>query len=490
MDEQVTGADRLAAVLDQADARTFAKNVGDAELVKASQAAAAVVQSVYDLAEIAQVPKLREDWLKMYSRHVWTYAGIFAIASTIAKLPRQLVKVNRTTGDRETIGDHLLTQLLDYPNPQTTGYDWLEMVVIHLESCGNSYSEIGYEKSEVKRGVLTLRKGRKPMELWALRPDYLTPIPRKDGGGVDHWEFQVKKWGRKKQFTVDRILPFGYADPTNPLFGMGSLEPATDDLRQDLAMVKWNLDFFEHGLTPQGVFRTDQTLQPYQAKEVAEQIREFLLGNQRRVLVLGKGLTWETVSTDPKDVEFLAGRAENRQAVLAALGVPPVKVGLLEHAKYDNYRLQAEAFHRDTILPKLRKIEGALDSFLLPRYPDLVRTPQVDWRFEFDTEELLAEDEDKVTDRVLRKLERGLLTLNEALTEMGHDPLEDDDLGDMRIIDRRFMPLGDLAVGAAGPEPGLEEAEQGVIKAIREHEDHLDEIVEEKIRRALEERGV
>ena len=490
MDEQTTGADRLAAVLDRADEKTFAKNVGDADLVKASQAAAAIVQSVYDLQEVSQVPRLREDWLKLYSRHVWTYAGIFAIASTIAKLPRQLVKVVRATGDRETVGDHGVTQLIDYPNPQTTGYDWLEMVVIHLESCGNSYSEIGYETREVKRRSTTLRKSRVPKELWCVRPDYLTPVPRKDGGGVDHWEFQVKKWSRKKIFKPDQILPFGYADPTNSQFGMGSLEPVTDDLRQDLAMLKWNLDFFEHGLTPQGVFHTDQTLQPYQAKEIAEQIREFLMGGQRRVLVLGKGLEWETVSTNPKDVEFLAGRAENRQAVLAALGVPPVKVGLLEHAKYDNYRLQAEAFHRDTILPKLRKIEGALDLFLLPRYPDLVRTPAVDWKFEFDAEELLAEDEDKITDRVLRKLERGLLTLNEALTELGHDPLEDEALGDMRIVDSRFVPLEQLVNGGMGPENSLETAEEGVIKAIRTHEEHLDEIIEEKVRRALEERGV
>jgi len=487
MDES-TGPGRLADELDQRDAEAFAKNVGDADLVKASQAAAVIVQSMYDLSEIARVPHLREEWLKMYTRHTWVYSGIFAIASTIARLPRLLVKVNRDTGDRETVGDHAVTQLLEYPNPQTTGYDWLEMAVIHLESCGNAYSEIDYETQEVKQGERTLSRKREPKALWSVRPDYLTPIPRKDGGGIDHWVFQVKKWSRKKEFAVDQILPMGYADPMSPLFGMGSLQPATDDLRQDLAMVKWNLDFFEHGLTPQGAFRTDKTLQPWQAKEVAEQIREFLLGPQRRVLVLGKGLEWQTISTDPKDVEFLAGRAENRQAVLAALGVPPVKVGLLEHAKYDNYRLQAEAFHRDTVLPKLRKIEGALNLFLLPRYPGLQRTPKVDWRLEFDVEELLAEDEDKLTDRVLKKLERGLLTIDEALLELGHDPLEDEELGETRIIDKRFVPLESVAGGL--PETGLEGAEDDVLDAMRQHDENLGEVIEEKIAKALEARGV
>ena len=490
--KDTTGAARTADQLDARDLAAFSKNVGDIDLVKASQAAALVVQSLYEPIEMIESPKLREDWLAMYRKHVWTYAGIFAISSTIARLPRQLVKVNRATGDRETEGAHDVLLLLDYPNPQTTGYDWLEMEVIHLEACGNAYSEITYETRSVTstKSGRAVRKSRTPKELWSIRPDYLVPIPRKDGGGTDHWEFQTKKWGRRKRFEVDQILPMGYADPMDSLFGMGSLQPATDDLRQDVAMARWNLDFFSHGLTPQGVFRTDKTLMAYEAKEIAEQIREFLLGNQRRVLVLGKGLEWEAVSTEAKDVEFLAGRAANREAVLAALGVPPVKVGLLEHAKYDNYRLQAEAFHRDTILPKLRKIEGALDLFLLPRYPDLQRTPAVDWKFEFDASELLAEDEDKLTDRVLRKLERGLLTINEALAELGQDTIEDEAVAALRMVDSRLVPLESL-IGSMGlPETGLEGAEQEVIKAIRRHEEHLDEVIEEKVRLVLESREV
>lgn len=482
-----TLANRAADALDERDAAAFRKNVGDVNLVKASQAAALVVQSMYDPVEMIQAPRLREDWLQMYRRHVWTYAGIFAIASTIAQLGRRLLRTDSASGAAEAVPDHDVLRLLDRPNPQTTGYDWMEMTVIHLEACGNAYSEIAYETREIKRRDTgrVLRKISRPAELWTIRPDYLTPMPRKDGGGVDRWLFQVKKWGRKKEFASDQILPFGYADPVDPLFGMGSLQPVTDDLRQDVAMAGWNLDFFSHGLTPQGVFRTDKTLQVHEATEVAEQIREFLTGGKRRVLVLGKGLTWETVSAAAKDVEFLAGRAANREAVLAALGVPPVKVGLLEHAKYDNYRLQSEAFARDTILPKLRKIEGALNLFLLPRYPDLARTPVASWRLEFDADELLAEDVDKVTDRVVQLFERGLLTLNEALAELGRDPVEDEELGGLRVMDGRLVPLSTL-VGGGLPETGLEKAGDEVLRAIRAHEEHLDELVAEKVREALE----
>ena len=468
--------------LNEAELAVLEENVDDVSLAKASQAAAIVASAVYESIEGIGKPKDREEWLELYRKHVWTYAGIFAISSTIAKLPRTLVKITRATGDREAILEHDLLALLDYPNPETTGYDWMERGVIHLESCGNAYSEVVYGTEETRQAGKTVKATSKPTELWSIRPDRLTPYPKKDGNGIDYWEFQLKKYAKKKVFQPNEILPWSYIDPMQTLFGMGSLQPAIDDLRQDVAMAAWNLDFFENGLTPQGIFRTDQTLQMHQAEDIAKQVKEFLLGG-RRVLILGKGMEWQTVSTDPKDTDFLAGRQENRGAVLAALGVPPVKVGLLDNAKYDNYRLQSTAFYQDTILPKLRKIEGAIDLFLIPQYADLGRTPQVDWKFEFDTTELLAEDEDLLTDRIIKQLRHGLLTIDEALEELNHDAIGGE-TGEMRMIDKALIPLD--RIGDATGLNSLEAAEDEVVDIVRRHEEHMGEMIEEEVRKALE----
>ena len=471
-------------LLEKEELDVFKKNVSDTDLIKASQAAAILVESMHTPIDGLEPPKDREEWLNIYRRHVWSYAGIFAIASTVARLGRRLVRVDRVTKDREEVADHDLLMLLDYPNPETTGYDFFEKGMIYLESCGNAYSEVVLGGQEVQQAGKTVKAVQTPRELWSVRPDFIKPVPSPDGKGIERWTYQAKKWGRKKTFEKNEILPWSYSNPLDAYFGLGSLEPAMDDLRQDVAMAAWNLDFFSNGMTPQGVFTTDQSLQPYQAKDIADQVREFLLGG-RRVLVLGKNMKWQTVSVEPKDVDFLKGRDENRQSVLAALGVPPVKVGLLEHAKYDNYRLQSEAFHRDTILPKLRKIEGAMDLFLLPQFPDLRRTPKVDWRFEFESEELLSEDEDVLTDRVVKRLRHGLLTINEALEELGEEAVEDEAVGNLRLVDRALVPLSELAAGTADLNE-LEKAEDEIVDAIRRHEDRLNELVEEKVREAVE----
>lgn len=490
MSDQGTIA-RVEEMIQADEAAAFRKNVGDVELVKASQAAAMAVEARMRPLDMIEPPQERGEWLDLYRKHVWTYAGIFAIASTVAKLERCVARYDRKTREREEIWEHEVLYLLDYPNPQMTGYDLTERGMIHLESCGNAYDEIVYKTKAVGVGNKVAKATRTPMELWPIRPDYLSPQPSKDGSGVEKWWFQVRKYARRKSFELDEILPFSYADPMDDLFGMGSLQPAIDDVRQDKAMAGWNLDFFDSNMTPQGVFTTDKALQPWEAKDMADHIRQFMVGSGRKVLVLGKNLKWQMVAANPKDVEFLNGRKENREAILAAIGVPPVKVGLLEHAKYDNYRLQAEAFHRDTILPKLRKLEGAFDLFLLPRYPDLARTPRVDWRLEYDTEELLAEDQDKVVDRAVKRLSHGLATINEALEEMGEETVEDEAVGNLRVIDSRLVPLSQLTEGSGVlPMNSLESQEGELFSAVRKMEDHVAELVEERVRKALEARGL
>lgn len=483
---------RQEAALRESELASLSRNVDDVSLVKASQAAAMVVDTMMHPIDSLAPPADMGEWLDLYSKHVWAYAGVFAVASTVAKLKRKVVRYDRKTRESEDDWEHPILYLLDYPNPQMTGYDLLEKDMIRLELTGNAYDEIVWADKTIQQEGKTVKSSRGPAELWSIRPDYVTPIPSAEGKGTDHYIFQVKRYARKKTFKLEQILRVAYVSPTDDVFGLGRLNAAIDDIRQDKAMAAWNLDFFEHGMSPEGVFTTDKVLLPSEAKNIAEQIKEFLVGRTRKVLVLGKNLKWDMISANPKDVDFLQGRRDNCQAVLAALGVPPVKVGLLEHAKYDNYRLQTDAFHRDTILPKLRKLEGAYNLFLVPKYPDLARTPGKDFRVEFDTEELLAEDRDKLSSRVISQFTNGLLTVNEALEMLGYDTVEDEALGSLRIIGGQFQPLENVASGAGGGGPvnALEGREQQALAALESAGSDVTEKVEEAVKKALEERGL
>ena len=59
-------------------------------------------------------------------------------------------------------------------------------------------------------------------------------------------------------------------------------------LLQDLHMIAWNDNFFEEGLLPQGAFTTDQPINSKTQKDVEAQMKQFLLGKGRKILLLSK----------------------------------------------------------------------------------------------------------------------------------------------------------------------------------------------------------
>lgn len=490
----------------------IAKSVTNEQLAKASMAAATALQDVVNYEQVIANPENLGDWLTLYRRHVWAFAAIFARANVVAQLG---VKVQRIEGtDFEDVEDldaadptgrlSKLVRLLNVrPNPQMSSHDLLELLVIHLDTTGRAYWETVYGEREKKVGGKTVKSERVPVEYWPVQPDYLEPIPKKDGNGVEKYRFQTRRYARTKFFSPEEIVPFYYTDPTCPQFsGLGRIMPAVDDLQLDKQAARWNLDFFCHGLTPEGIISTDKAVTTHEMQKIGDQIREFLAGKGRRILVLSKGMNWQSISVPPKDVDFLEGRKENRQAVLASLGVPPVLVGLLEHAKYDNYALQLEAFNRITIVPLLRKLEGAMNVHLLPQWgQDLA---DAGFYLTFDAEHLTAENEDRLTDRLERQLRSGLRTPNECRELLGLQPYDEakgQTGGDAFYMATTLQPVakgaeddgGDLG-GANSLELADDAAnrrlaglEGGVTKALAEMEGRLREDLLAEVRKAREE---
>ena len=114
-------------------------NTSNTDIAKASMAAAFAVRQMFAAGERLQTPKNTEDWIELYADHVWAYAGIYAIASTIAQLEPTLKKRDKETGELEEVKSHKIIDLLNRPNDQTVGYDLIESLVVYLETCGDMY---------------------------------------------------------------------------------------------------------------------------------------------------------------------------------------------------------------------------------------------------------------------------------------------------------------------------------------------------------------
>ena len=448
-------------------------NVTPEQLMKASNLGGMIAQATFVQDGGVVSPENITDWLELYTQHVWTYVAVYSVANTIAKLKLQLWKKNKITGAIEKVEGHRILELLERPNKDMCRYDLMESLVTFLELAGNAYWEIVYATQTTSVDGKTIRQKKTPDELYNIRPDRLSPVPKKDNKEIDHYVFQTKPNARKKEIPVEEVVPFEYFNPIRDWFGLGAIQPAKEEILQDLNMIKWNKDFFEGGVIPQGVLTTELPINKVDQTDLNEQLKQFLIGKGRKILLLSRGLKFEQVSVNPKDLDFLKGRDDNKHAVLAAEGVPPVMAGIMDNAKYANYILQINSYHTDTILPKLRKIESALRNHFVIRFPDLVPTDEYEYVLLFDTTELLQEDEDRVTDRLDKQFRNGWLSINEARAKLNMEPYPDGvEGGDDFYISTNLTPLKKSL-----SEEGLERAEDELFTKMAQLENNITDAV-------------
>ena len=219
---------------------------------------------------------------------------------------------------------------------------------------------------------------------------------------------------------------------------------------------------------------TDATLQPWEIQKLGRQAKEFLAGKGRKILILSKGLEWKTMSVNPKDIDFGEGRKYNREGILAALGVPPVMVGLLDNAKYANYILQLINFHKHTILPKIIKMEGCLQTQYLKLWPDLDPTDEFEYIIQYDKSTLMLDDMDVVTKRVAIWFENGWIKRSTAAKLVGL-PWDDEDDFDGFFMKNSLVPLDEMFA----PGATLQNTNTAIQRQLRVAKKELEKIKEE-----------
>ena len=103
-------------------------------------------QTLPELAENLQwegKPAKTVDYLETYEQAIWTYAAVYRIATSAAKVPFRIYKKRVTkNGKRVEQIDKLVNYVLEIPNPYTTRFDLWESTLAFAELTGNSYWEL------------------------------------------------------------------------------------------------------------------------------------------------------------------------------------------------------------------------------------------------------------------------------------------------------------------------------------------------------------
>jgi HK97 family phage portal protein len=285
-----------------------------------------------------------------------------------------------------------------------------------------------------------------PVELYALRPERVSVE-----GDVRGWPvgFQYRAGQVATRLGADEVIHIRSHHPLDDHYGLGCLGAASGAIAVHNASAKWNKALLDNAARPSGALISGggEPLSGEQFERLKTELAAGYQGavNAGRPMLLEGGLSWQSLSLSPADMDFAGLKAAAAREIALAFGVPPMLLGMPGDATYANYREANKALWRQAILPLSGKILGAIAQGLRPWFSGLT--------LEVDLDQVTALSEDR--ERLWAQLGAAeFMTLNEKRAAVGLEALElgepdddaeagDDAETDAGKVEAKFNPWHD-----------------------------------------------
>lgn len=351
---------------------------------------------------------------------VW--ACVKMISEDVAKLRPQLVR-KFPDRSRALATDNPLFPLLRAPNDWQTWQEFAWMMMVGLLLRGNGYAVI-------------VRNGRgQPQYLVPINPDRVA-LWEAPGGELFYRVTRAGLHELAKLASVPLLVPArdvfhlkGLS--ANGLLGLSTIALNRESIGLALAQEQQAARWMGNAARPSGILTTDQkmTQDAYDRSKKAWIDAQAGLANSGKTAMLEMGLKWQPLSMTSQDVEFIASRTFQLNAVARLWRVPPHMIGELTKAT-NNSLTQLSQEYVNYTLSTYTEIwsQRAAFTFGLPDDVELL----------FDMSVLLRGD---IAARYqnYRLGQQGWLTTNEIRDAEGLDPVDD---GDVIFRPVNMAPLG------------------------------------------------
>lgn len=344
-------------------------------------------------------------------------------------------------GDVEEVTSHPVLTLLQRPNPWMKGSDFFKLGFLFRELCGNDFLEVVTDGSGT------------PTALLPMQPQYTRVIPDVNefiGGYV---------YGRdgviEKVLEAEDVFHRKHAlSPFSPYYGIGPMHAIVAEADLDAASTVSETAMWQNGGRPDYVFKLPKGSTESQIKAFRASVNGQHQGPQNR----GKFLVVTEAELDPlnfslKEMEYLAGKENCRERILAAYGVPESRV-LVNSSNLASSDSGDRQYLRDTIRPRLCQDAEEWTEQLLPLFGI---EPGEMW-FAYDN--IVPEDKEFCLKRNVAYLQAGVYTINDVLEDENEEGIGPE--GDVRRMNG--VPLGamdEMSVTGMGkdgasiaPKPG------------------------------------
>lgn len=215
-------------------------------------------------------------------------------------------------------------------------------------------------------------------------------------------------------------------------YGYSTLIAGKTTLESGKALEEYRNQLFGEDGQIRGVFVRDATLGTLDDTafhRLRTQFRELMMRVRKNMdpIVLEGGIKFEKLSVNPQEAELTKQFEAQINATCRLLRVPPHKIFNMDGVKYENLETSEKMYVGDTMIPVCERFEARYNRILLSK-KDRLR-----FFIEHDRDELTVKDTKTETERVIKSVERGVITIDEARAKLGHNELPNGS-GNVRLI--------------------------------------------------------
>ncbi|TCU34153.1 phage portal protein [Rhizobium azibense] len=298
------------------------------------------------------------------------------------------------------------------PNRRHTWRNFIEMMVYWSCLTDNAYAGVIRANDDTVLELIPFQTGRVQEKIFGRDVYYEVTASTMQEQALLGSSFRV--FAERDMIHVRTRMLDGMDGYSTLTAGRKTLE-----IMNNLSDYRKNL-FGEEGQM-RGVFTRDN-LEPI-PEEIFQRLRQQfkILMNKFRTLtepiVLEGGVKFNTISSNPKEMELAAQFEAQINEVCRLFRMPPHKIFLLSGSKYENLETQEKMYVGDTLIPRAEAFEEQFAKTLLSR------KDRLGFFYEFDRNEMTLRDTKAETERTIKALERGAITRDEARAVFGYNPL-------------------------------------------------------------------
>jgi HK97 family phage portal protein len=274
----------------------------------------------------------------------------------------------------------------------------------------------------------------------------------------------LRIWGSNDAVTFNRTVPYRQCvhmklpNPFSMFYGLSLFVAASRPIIMDKAKQEFEMAFYLRGATNTGIIETTEDISKTRMQRLMRTFEAVYTGKRNwwRTVFLPKGSKWVNSGLSMTEMQHLEGLRENRLTLLATLGIPPSKVGIVQDVNRATAEIQDETFWVNTIKPLTDFVASSWNNSYLVK---VVYGGQV--RVEADYSGIEALNGSLVSKGEQAKAVESFLTINEVRRDiLGYDELPiGDSRGDKFAIEIRYdITSGKPPIEVAPPPAALPDA--------------------------------